>query len=523
MKCLLFFPFLFLLLQCGQPSPPKCWITPYSVRKEKPTSSLTQARNAWNHLSHSPSLEARQNYNLAVSNLFARLRCGSSDWHAEARKLGTVIDDSPNVGLGYKLTDLEAVVPASRISLKQIGTRYQDDGIGIPVVGWKSAPTKEKRRFNFAPPTGIPLNLNATLDFSTQPPTWRFRYPGKVPQMKLGKRSEPLSVDWSASSALYWKMSDLDDADLTKVILPTRLTEHAGLFFATPYNPKKIPVVFTHGLYSSPGTYKKLYNELAGQKWFRDRYQVLFFSYPTGIAWPYNAAEFRRQIRLAQDYAIKKGKGDLTQWNKMVLIGHSMGGVISRASVIDPKEHLYNASYSKPIDELDISDSTRQAIKSVRLYKPLKAPTRVIYMASPHQGSPMADRLLFTWVSSLIRLPKTLTIDLATATLSEITKAIQQGGQTRPPLTSIGTLSPYYRPYRALNECQCDSHIKYHSIIGNRGSGKREGSSDGVVPYWSSHLDGHQSEKIVPAGHSLISHDETIAEIKRILQLHLKN
>ncbi len=481
---------------------------------------MSQARTAWEVMKRRPSPQARAQYNLATSRLFDQLRCGPTDWTGKAAAMGTQIDRSRTLGTGLELEDLDALIPASLVSLKGIGERHTDAGIGIPVVGWKTALTGSKRRFKFAPPTGIPLNLTALLDFSREIPTWRFIYGGRAPQFEIGQRKVPVAIDWSAPAALYWQMSDLDDVDLLKLFLPTRFTDHAGLFFATPYSEKKIPVVLVHGLNSSPGTYKALYNDLIGKDWFREKYQVLFFSYPTGIAWPYNAAEFRRQLRQARDYASKKGS--LKNWDKMVVVGHSMGGVISRASLVDPGERFYKASYSKPINELSISSSTRSAIESVRLYQPLESPSRAIFMAAPHRGSPLADRRLVHWMSSIVRLPKVLTIDFATATLEEISKAIQQGGQTRPPLTSFGTLTPKYRPYGAINNSPFRPKLTYHSVIGDRGKGDGVESTDGIVPYWSSQLVGARSEKVIPAGHSLCSHPETIAEVTRILKLHLE-
>ena len=477
-------------------------------------------RTAWKQLERDPSPEAAASYNLATSCLFDQLHCGQTAWDRKAAAMGTRIDRTHTLGTGLKLEDLDGLVRASRISMKGIGRRHADPGLGIPLVGWKAAPTGTKRRFEFVPPTGIPLNLTALLDFSKKTQTWRFVYGGRVPNIQIGKRDIPIAIDWSASPAFYWQMSDLDDVDIIKVFLPTRFTDHAGLFFGTPYSEDKIPLVLVHGLNSSPGTYKSLYNDLIGQKWFREKYQVLFFSYPTGIAWPYNAAEFRRQMRRARNYAAKRGS--LKNWNKMVVIGHSMGGVISRASLIEPGERFYNASYRRPIHELPISNSTRRAIESVRLYKPLESPSRAVFMAAPHRGSPLADRQLVTWVSSIIRLPKTLTIDLATATLEEISKAIQQGGQTRPPQTSIGTLSPFYKPYKALEASPFRPKLIYHSIIGDRGKDDGAQSSDGIVPYWSSRLEGARTEKIVPAGHSLTGHPATIAEILRILRDHVE-
>ncbi|MEJ6580280.1 MAG: hypothetical protein QNL33_20225 [Akkermansiaceae bacterium] len=119
----------------------------------------------------------------------------------------------------------------------------------------------------------------------------------KSPQKQAAFQvGEVFAIDWSAPSALYWRMSDLDDLNLLKVFLPTRFTDHAGLFFATPYN----------------------------------------------------AAEFRPQLKRAQAYAASKGS--LDNWDRMVVVGHSMGGGISKASLIEPGDRFFKASYSRPID-----------------------------------------------------------------------------------------------------------------------------------------------------------------------------
>ena len=66
--------------------------------------------------------------------------------------------------------------------------------------------------------------------------------------------------------------------------------------------------------------------------------------------------------------------------------------------------------------------------------------------------------------------------------------------------------------------------IPYHTIIGTRKTTEiGPGSSDGVVPYWSSHVDFAQSEVLVPANHGDSKHHPlAIREMKRILRLHLE-
>jgi hypothetical protein len=63
--------------------------------------------------------------------------------------------------------------------------------------------------------------------------------------------------------------------------------------------------------------------------------------------------------------------------------------------------------------------------------------------------------------------------------------------------------------------------VPFHSTIGNRGIDNGPDSSDGVVAYRSSHLEGAESEKIIPAGHNLLSNPGTVAEIKRILEANM--
>ena len=47
------------------------------------------------------------------------------------------------------------------------------------------------------------------------------------------------------------------------------------------------------------------------------------------------------------------------------------------------------------------------------------------------------------------------------------------------------------------------------------------GGTDGVVPYVSSHLDGAASELVVHSDHGVTNDPAAMAEIRRILHLHL--
>ena len=63
--------------------------------------------------------------------------------------------------------------------------------------------------------------------------------------------------------------------------------------------------------------------------------------------------------------------------------------------------------------------------------------------------------------------------------------------------------------------------VPYHTIIGQNNSGAVETSSDGVVPYTSSHLDGASSEMVIRSGHSVCESPDAQREVIRILRLEL--
>ena len=120
---------------------------------------------------------------------------------------------------------------------------------------------------------------------------------------------------------------------------------------------------------------------------------------------------------------------------------------------------------------------------------------------------------------SLIRLPtQLLTTMTAALTSSEL---VQLTGSAKRFPNSVWGLKPTNPSFAVVNAPPMS--VPYHSIIGDKGKNNSPNSTDGVVAYWSSHLDGAKSEKIVPGPHSSCALPETIAELDRILRLHLKS
>jgi hypothetical protein len=86
---------------------------------------------------------------------------------------------------------------------------------------------------------------------------------------------------------------------------------------------------------------------------------------------------------------------------------------------------------------------------------------------------------------------------------------------------SVDTLEPNDRFVQAVDKLPITPGIPYHSIMGDRGRGHTPNSSDGIVPYWSSHLAGAQSESIVNSDHGAQYNRQAIREVERILKKNL--
>jgi hypothetical protein len=192
----------------------------------------------------------------------------------------------------------------------------------------------------------------------------------------------------------------------------------------------------------------------------------------------------------------------------MVLVGHSMGGILSRAQVsrIGPEEA---ERISPGVSALPADNLARRAL----IFEPRKDVSRAVFQFTPHRGSRLAANSLAAWGVRLIRLPEWLVGELA-----YFSQHFPDARDGRLP-TSIHGLSPTSSFLLALDQTR--PTVPVHTIFGDRGRGDGAASSDGVVPYTSSHLAFAESELTVPTGHSGFAHPLAIAELRRILHQEL--
>jgi len=391
-----------------------------------------------------------------------------------------------------------------QVKEKLIKKENIQQGVGGALVGLRQISPPEK----FAPPKGISAPVTATLDFHGNDATLALRRPAKQATASVEGKVRPLEANFSAPISYYQPPGNPLFIGLMGALRAAHYEKRTGLYFLQPYDPDRIPVVFVHGLISTPFDWVKTINGLQADPEIRKRYQFWVFAYPTGNPVLYSSLRLREELARADQF--------YPNHKDYVLVGHSMGGLLSQAQVTNVSRSDWERTVGGPMMELFATLKPADLVAKATTFKANSRIKRVVFVCTPHRGSKMASGGIGELGIKLISLP----VDLQTTLKSEIPpESLRKINNGRLP-NSVSNLKPN-APYLAVMNKQSIG-APYHSIIGNRGKpGPLADSSDGVVPYWSSHLDGAQSECIVPGPHGSCELPQTIAELDRILRLHL--
>jgi len=381
------------------------------------------------------------------------------------------------------------------------------EGVGGALVGIRSVTPPEQ----FAPAKGMTAAVTATLDFHGSDAVLALRQPSSDPVGRVEGKTRPLAADFSAPISYFEPPKNLLLFGMMGTLSGANMMEKTGLYFLEPYDPSRIPVVFVHGLMSTPFTWVKTINGLQQDPEIRKRYQPWVFGYATGNPILYSALRLREEL----------AKVDKLYPNHLpyVVVGHSMGGMLTHAQVTTVTRAMWenDKNIGSAARSIFANNSSDSLIVRALTYRANPRIKRVVFICTPHRGSDMASGGLGSLGISLIRLPAQLLTTMKSGLTSS--DLVQLTGSAKRFPNSVWGLKPTNPAFPVVNEPPMS--VPYHSIIGDRGKGDCPNCTDGVVPYWSSHLDGAKSERIVPGPHGSAELPETIAELDRILRLHL--
>jgi pimeloyl-ACP methyl ester carboxylesterase len=471
---------------------------------------------ASNELKRNPSnAEAIRDYNFGIGRIFQIVQDEKLDpWTKPLAVPGShgdfTLAHRPDPRPEWNAT-LYDFTPADEFDVggKYVTERTTRPGIGAAIVAVEKERNKNARE-DFAP-SRIYYSVTVVAHFQGQRCVLAFEDPLDKETFEFNGRTVPLAADFTVPLAVMLQETDPGKHELARVLNPEKYASTAAIERLQPFNPNKTVVLVIHGLKDSQATWTPMINKLRGDPVIRKHYQFWFYSYPTGYPYPYTAAILRQELD-----AVEKRFPKL---KPMVVIGHSMGGCISRLLLTDSGNEICMQVFGRPLDEVPLSPHVREYFRQELFFRHRPEIGRVIFIASPLRGSNMATGLISSLANMIIREP---TIS-SQASAEMLRHTSIQEPELRPMrrANSVDSLSPKSRFVHAVNALPMTPGVRYNTIIGDRGRGDSPNSSDGVVPYWSSHLKGAESEHIVPSDHSAAHQDpRAIAEVLRILKAH---
>ena len=521
---------IWLLVGCSSPLLPEAVLPVPTRQTQNDADVIARMRAAWEQLGRRDLSDrerslALHEYNSALLVLVKRLRHDAK----ESRKLPQY--DSFEMRHEHQrafrrfLGLHEDIVPASEVELSALQERYTLPGIGVPMVGVipaEKVSNSDEKLYNIAT-RGTVTSLTAVMTFPEHgKPQFMLLSRYDSTTQIVGGVKYPLAADWSALLEVYWNLTRVKDDRILGLLNPQELRDTTGLSCMQSYDPNKIPIILTHGLASSAGTFDNLVNRLYADPEIRKNYQFWYFNYPTGVAWTVSARVYRESLKRLRDSVDPAHK--TPHWDKMVVVGHSMGGLITHYSQCEepwklllasdiPQEQLEHLLDKKYVDQ-PFDDPALEALRKDYFFHPVKAGL-VIYLATPHRGAPVARYRLVETLNRLVSLPQNLLKEAYNVATLQQDILLLNPQDAYLWFTSVSQLRPNSYSIMGLQGLKV-RNVPTHSIIGNRNKGTCPKCSDGVVPYWSSHIS-WGTETIVPADHSVQDCMETANDLKKVL------
>lgn len=497
--------------------------------------------------------QVRDYYNLAVQSvatgMFSRFRRepGEKTFPPEIALADWIIHpDASALHIFRSLGFPEELVPASSLAFSGLRSQYRRDGFGAelvvvteraadmppPAVETDPGPCLWNRSGQVTAWSKTPYpTLTMLLRFdepvledvlATKNAVFAVYDPYGQAVASLQGQTVPLAGHFTAGYGLWLARSGFARQSLRTLLGFGEGIERPRLYLMQPYDPQRRILVMIHGLASSPEAWVNVANEIVGDELLREHFQVWLIHYPTNMPIALNQAGIRRALESALAHLDPHGGHAASRG--MVLIGHSMGGVIARLLVS-------SSGGDRLLDRLTGEAETRgmrcqrlkQRLMPVLEFEPLPQADRAVFIATPHRGTRIAGERSGRWLSRMIRLPLAVLESFADV-LQDARAGTGSGNDPARLPNSVDNLREDDPFVLAAADLEISPRVRYHSIIArSTADGRLEMTDDGLVPYRSAHLAGAVSEKVIVAGHSVQETVPSILELRRILHEDIRS
>ena len=214
---------------------------------------------------------------------------------------------------------------------------------------------------------------------------------------------------------------------------------------------------------------------------------------------PISASLLRRSLEDAREQ-FDHGKTD-PSFDRMVLVGHSMGGLLAKMMVVESGTRLWHDVSDRPFDELAGEPADRNVFGEVLLIKPLPGVRRVVFIATPHRGSRLSQGWLQSLGARLVGGTDPLRSAYGRLVARNNPGFFKEDFRKGLP-TSVEELeweAPFLKSLsRYAGIAGGEIPFDHRSAAGPFAVGAER--TDGLVSYASAHLEGASSENVISGG-----------------------
>ena len=390
---------------------------------------------------------------------------------------------------------------------------HRTEGVGVPMTGHRENKHAEPVE-QWYPPEAIARTVTAVAvpgvrRGGMREVEIRLYNRMKTETVVLAGKRQTLAGDFTVPFAgLLANTRGLARSALTSV-LRQDTGRKTGFYMMEEYDPHRTPLIMIHGLFSTPLAWAELTNELRSDPAIRQRYQIWHYLYPTNAPPLYSARVMRIQLDEFRRFLDPGGKDPAMQ--RTVVVAHSMGGLLAKSLVVDPREAFWDPIFTRPLSKLELTPEERAMMIEAFYWKPRKHVDRIVFCSVPFGGSTFAA----SWVGRLGRL-----FVAPSRGFNDFFAGIEKKnpGMWRPiyddpasgTINSVVSLTPKQASMEIFRQLKIVPGTATHVIKGAR---------DLFVSSSSADVPGAESTLTVPSGHGSFHHPQAIAEIRRVLAL----
>ena len=445
-------------------------------------------------------------------------------------------------GQGYQLqldlpTDehgmrFKRYTPVQQLQFADVAYRpapHNPAAIGVALVAER--PHTKKAFDQYYPREGIFRSVTVTLqEFQIDQKQLLIKLKGHYltapTQIKVAGRQVALSYDPASATLLLLRDARIDQSAFSALLDGNQPGYDYGIFSPGPIRSDRRPILMIHGLNSSPMIWLKLSHAIYKDPILSAHYQVWHAFYPSGAPPFFNAMRLRHDVDKMRSQ-LQQHVGLSTQ-TPMVLIGHSMGGIIAKTFIINSGMALWDETFLFRPEAWPGNDKDLQRYRDVFLFNARQDVDSVFFLDTPHHGAEIAEAWYSRLASQFITIPEMFArlnrklfqrIPIQTVT-PQMQPYLADGGPNsvqvlspqHPLLRKIATL-PYQRPVYSIVGSDDKPYCYDEKACAQL--------SDSVVPFFSAHEPRAEAQIIVPSLHDSYQSAEAITFIVQQLRQRL--